>query len=414
MIGTFSFKSTSRDQARSAEMRSQGKGITLRGVTISILFAGCWALSSSLSAQQNSSSASVVERSERLRSEHRGQAAVTLLQNYLTTHAEDLGALLSLAKIRTGNHEYPAAEELLWRALNTNPNSTRANLMLGQILLEERHDPEAMDRFETVLAIDLHNAEARHGELTAVTGLAEQMRREGHPEIALKALEHARATLPDDPQLLLELGIQATELGATAEALDALAVARKLQPQDVMILYALAHAQFVAQHMADAEASFRAYLQIKPRDATAHFGLGRVLEVMQRPEEARAEFERSIKLQPVQTESYYELGDLEIKAGHYSDAERLLSKTLARDPHHGGALTDMGEICFRRKEYAQAENWLEQAVSAAPEYAQAHYYRGLVMAKLGHKDEAEQELRQATALDRKQQGPPVADTASAR
>ena len=372
-----------------------------------VVMAGCLLSAHTLEAQQGNTAASVTREAAKLRAGHHEQAAADLLQRYVTAHPDDVEVLLALAQLREDEGDTNAASELLSQALRASPNSPAANLMLGRILLDAHRDPEAMDRFETVLAIDLRSAEARRGELAAVTELAQRMRQQSHPELALKALEHAREKLPDEPQLLLDLGIQATELGAVDEALDALQAARKLQPQDAVILYAMAHAQFEAQHMADAETSFRSYLQVKPQDASAHFGLARVLEVMQRPEEARAEFQRSIDLQPVQTESYYELGDMELKAGRDAAAEALLSKTLARDPHHGGALTDMGEISFRRKEYAQAEQWLGQAVNAAPEYAQAHYYRGLALARLGRKDESELELRHATELDRKQQGPPA-------
>ena len=86
-----------------------------------------------------------------------------------------------------GEGDSAAEEELLWRALRQRPNLPRANLMLGNLLLHEHHDPEAMDRFETVLAINLRSAEARRGELAAVTELAERMRQLGHPELALKA-----------------------------------------------------------------------------------------------------------------------------------------------------------------------------------------------------------------------------------
>jgi tetratricopeptide (TPR) repeat protein len=365
-------------------------------------------------AQQTGDEPSVVRESARLRSGHHLQAAADVLQKYLAAHGDDADVLIALAQIRADEGDTEAEKDLLWRALRASPNSPPANLTLGNLLFHEHHDPEAMDRFETVLAIDLRNAAARHGELAAVTELAERMRQLGHPELALKALQHAQTKLPDDPQLLLDLGIQETELGDTSDALEAVHAARKLRPDDPTILYALAHAQFQAQQMADAEQSFRAYLKVRPNDASAHFGLGRVLEVTQQPAEARAEFQRSIELQPVQTESYYELADMELKAGHDDAAEELLRKTLARDRHHGGALTDMGEICFQRKQYDDAERWLEQALSAAPEYAPAHYYHGLVLAKLGRKDESARELREATELDRKQQGPPPTSAAAPR
>lgn len=362
----------------------------------------------SVKSQQPGDAASVIREAARLRHEQHVQPAVELLQKFLQDHGDQADVLVALAEMRASGNNAEIKKDLLWRALRASPNSTAANLMLGNLLLDEHHDPEAMDRFETVLAIDLHGTEARRGELAAVTQLAERMRQLGHPELALKALQHAETKLPDDPQLLLELGIQQTELGDAGGALEALNAAHKLLPQNPVVLYALARAQFEAQQMADAEESFRAYLRGRPNDASAHFGLGRVLELTQRTDEARAEFQRSIELQPVQTESYYELGDMELKAGHDGAAEELLRKTLTRDSHHGGALTDMGEICFRRKQYDDAERWLEQAVIEAPDYAQAHYYHGLVLAKLGRKDESARELRQATQLDRKQEGPPVA------
>ena len=88
-----------------------------------------------------------------------------------------------------------------------------------------------------------------------------------------------RDSLYDDPQLLLELGIQLNELGNAAGAVDVLKTAQKLQPDGLQISYALARAEFSKQDMAAAESGFRAYLEKRPGDPTAHFGLGRVLEL---------------------------------------------------------------------------------------------------------------------------------------
>jgi tetratricopeptide (TPR) repeat protein len=275
-------------------------------------------------------------------------------------------------------------------------------------MLEEHRDPEAMDRFETVLAIDLKDKEAREGELAAATDLAMSARRENHPDAALKVLEHARTKLPNDSKLLLDLGIQATEMGLLPEAMDSLQSARKLDASDPDILYALARLEMVEQHLQAAEADLRAYLAKRPEDASAHFGLGKVLEVAQRTTEARAEFERSIQLQPAQTESYYELGQLELEVQHDAQAAPFFQKVLARDATHGGALTGMGIIAFRSKDYAQAEQYLSRAEKTDPNYQPAHYYRGLALAHLGQKDESQRELQLAAELDRKQHGPPGA------
>ena len=281
------------------------------------------------------------------------------------------------------------------------------NLRAGQSLLSEGHDPEAMDRFESVLNVDALNAEARSGELAAATSLALSADRAGHSELALQVLEHARTKLPDDPKLLFALGSEAFQAQVLPEASEALIQARKLRPDDLDILYMLARVEIEEQHLPAAEASLRAYLAVRSGDASAHFGLGHVLAMQQRSDEARVEFQRSIDLQPVQTESYYEIGQLELDVHHDAQAGPLFRKTLERDSKHGGALTGMGILAFRNKDFSRAEGFLMAAVKAAPEYPPAHYYYGLVLLRLGKKDEADRELLRATELGHLQSLVPV-------
>jgi tetratricopeptide (TPR) repeat protein len=353
-------------------------------------------------------SAAVLRQAKLLRANHQPEAAAHVLNSFLLKKPEDADALVLLAQIRMDQGDVSTSKELLTKALATSPNSSAANITLGKLMLEEHRDPEAMDRFETVLAIDLRDKQAREGELVAATELAMSAKRENRQDAALEVLEHARTKLPDDPKLLLDLGIQATEMGVLGEAADALQTARRLDASDPDILYALGRLEMQEQHLQAAESDLRAYLVKRPEDASAHFGLGKVLEVAQRTTEARAEFERSIQLQPAQTESYYELGQLELEMQHDAQAAPLFQKVLTRDSMHGGALTGMGIIAFHSKDYAQAEQYLARAEKTAPNYQPAHYYRGLALARLGQKDESRRELQIATDLDRKQQGPPGA------
>ena len=350
----------------------------------------------------------VLRQAKLLRAHHQPEAAARVLNSFLSKSPEDADALALLAQIRLDQGDAAAAKELLTKALASSPNSPAANIALGKLMLQEHRDPEAMDRFETVLAIDLRDREAREGELAAATELAMSARREDRQDAALKVLEHARAKMPDDPKLLLDLGIQATEMGLLSEANDSLQAARKLDASNPDVLYALGRLEMQEQRLQAAEADLRSYLAKRPEDASAHFGLGKVLEVGQRTTEARGEFERSIQLQPAQTESYYELAQLELEMQHDSQAAPLFEKVLVRDATHGGALTGMGIIAFRSKDYTQAEQYLARAEQAAPSYQPAHYYRGLALARLGRKDESQHELQIAAELDRKQQGPPGA------
>jgi tetratricopeptide (TPR) repeat protein len=352
--------------------------------------------------------AQVLRQAKALRASHQTEAAIQVLNSFLSMHAEDADGLTLLAEIRVDQGDLATAKDLLTRALASAPNSLPTNDSLGKLLLEEHQDPEAMDRFETVLTLNPQDKEARAGELSAVTELAVSARQAGRPDAALLALQHARTKLLDDPKLLLELGIQNTEMGLLPDALEALQNAQTIAPNDSDVLYALSRVELEEQHMPAAEAHLRAYLVMRPNDASAHYGLGHILAMEQRSEDARAEFEHSIQLQPVQTESYYQLGQIELEYQHDSQAEPLFQKVLARDPTHGGALTGMGILAFRKKAFVEAEQYLSGAEKTMPDYQPAHYYRGLVLARLGQKEESQRELLLAVQLDRKQQGPPRA------
>jgi len=314
----------------------------------------------------------------------------------------------ALAKIQQNN--LAAARQLLIQALDSSPNYPAANDALGSILFSEHHYTEAMERFETVLATNLHDPAARKGERDAATAVALKARRSGNANGAYLSLQHAREHLPDDPTLLLDLGIQAQQMHLLLPAAEALNAALALNPGDPTTLYALARVETDQDRLPAAEQRFRAYLAARPNDASAHFGLGHVLEMQQRIDDAKAEFQRSVDLQPIQTESYFQLGQIALDAGQPEAAAPLFEKTLARDPHHGGALTGLGILAYRRKDLAAASTSLTAAIQSSPSYQPAHYYLGLTLARLGDKAGSERELKTATDLAKQQD--PHATTAA--
>lgn len=310
----------------------------------------------------------------------------------------DVPSLISQAQRQLAFSHTDQAQSLLNQALTLSPNNPTANLLLGNLLLADHHDPEAMDCFETILAVDLHNQGARQGEFTAATRLALAARNAGRPEAALAALDHASKSLPDDPTLLLDLGIQADQLRQYPIARHALESALKLRPEDPAIFYALARLETDERDLPAAEQHLRRYLALKPNDASAHFGLGHVLVMAQRIPEAKEEFQRSIALQPVQTESYYQLGQIATDLHQDAEAKTLLERVLARDANHGGSLTALGVLAFRSKHYPEARQYLDRAVKASPDYQPAHYYLGLTLARLGEASASERELNIAVDL----------------
>lgn len=295
---------------------------------------------------------------------------------------------------------------MLTHALDVSPNSIAANLALGKILLTQQRYPEAMDRFETVLAMNSRDPQARGGELDAATSLALKARGAGKQDAALLCLQHTREFLPDDATLLTDLGIQAHSMHLLVAAAESLNAALALQPGNPTALYALARVEIDQEHFASAEQHLRGYLAAHPADASAYYGLGHLFYMQQRIPEAEAEFRRSIELQPVQTESYYQLGEIRLDAHHDAEARPLFEKTLARSATHGGALTGMGILAYRAKDYISAQHYLTHAAEVSPGYQPAHYYLGLALARLGDKSASDRELSLATTLAAAEQARP--------
>ncbi len=352
---------------------------------------------------QTNDQASAAAQARILHAEGKLAEAADLLARHLATDPDDVSALVELARIRLDQSDRPAAETALTHALALSPNSPEANDLSGNLLASAARYPEAMDHFETTLAVAPADPSARAGELAAATALALQARSAGKPEAALLCLEHASQHLPGNTDLLIDAGLVAGELHLYRRADRAFTAALALDPNNPRALYAAGRIALEAGHLPEAERDLRAYLVQKPTDATAHFGLGHVLALELNDAAARPEFERSLALQPAQTESVYQLGLLAANAGDAQRAEAFFRRTLTRNPRHAGALTGIGEIAYKQHDYHAAEDALTTAIQAAPDLQPAHYYLGLTLARLGHADTSTRELDRARQLIAQQQ-----------
>ena len=239
-------------------------------------------------------------------------------------------------------------------------------------------------------------------ELAVKTAL--QQKAAGDQEGALTTLQTALEHAPRNQTLLKDLAIQALGLRRLKLADLYARRAHTLDSADLDTLYALARIEAEEDLFAASEKDFQTYLAARPNDASAHYGLAHLLQRNQEVDGAALEFRRSIALQPLQTESYYQLGQMALDAHREDEAESFFKQTLARDPEHGGSLTGLGILAYRGHKLDQARTFLKHAVLSSPDYQPAHYYLGLVLNRLGEKEEAAQELAVAKSLAELQQG----------
>ena len=279
------------------------------------------------------------------------------------------------------------------KSLKEDDPDVAALMASARTSLREQRYADAMEQFEVLLKALPKSDEARQGEVDAATTWALSEIRAQHPDRGMEILERGLQQLPTNPELLTDFGVEAMTLGQFPIAEQSLQAADSLRPHHPQTVYGLARLEIEQQRWPEAERDLQAYLKLRPQDASAFFGLGHVYAVQQRDAEARAAFEQSIHLQPTQTESFYQLGQLDLQAHQDEKAQAEYARVLGRLPTHAGALTGMGQIALRARQYARAEQLLADAEKSDPKYQTPHYFRGLALAKLGRKDEAEQEMR---------------------
>ncbi|MBV9500220.1 MAG: tetratricopeptide repeat protein [Acidobacteriaceae bacterium] len=327
-------------------------------------------------------------------------AAEAELELLLKEQPDDAVALNLLGVIRMRQKNFPEAENLFKRAIGTGRPLLGPHMNLA-VLYGSARPLDALSELEECLIIAPDNQRAKTLIRSIAKEAALQDMRAGEKDKAIAIMLKARAAMPDDPEVLYELGLVSLDSGFYADAQKCFERVLQIRPGNNEARYGLARAYLNENLAEQAEHAMRQYLTAKPDDASAQYGLGYILVAEQKLDEARAAFEKSLALQPGQTESLFQLGEIDVEQGQTGRARDRFAQVLARDPHHAGALTEIGIMAFRASDYSKAKNDLEQAVAAAPSYQKAHYFYALTLAKMGDKEQANREFDISAQLQKK-------------
>lgn len=284
---------------------------------------------------------------------------------------------------------------------------------------------QRLDR-EVMAGLDRRYYAERDRNLGKVLGWA------GKIEEARAPLERAVEVIPDDPDLLLNLGILDQKSGRFGTAAERLARAVELQPAN-----AVAHFNLGVVHgrRGDFEAgiaALREALRLRPDYPEASFNLA-VLEreaghaegaltlldqaLTERPEaveihrarattllrlerlaEAEEALARATELAPHDAENHYQRAVLAARRGDLDAAERAHREALTLDPGHTLALNDLGILRARRGDLVAGLELLDRALALDPTYAEAHLNRGVILDQLGRGDQALAAITRAAEL----------------
>jgi len=287
-------------------------------------------------------------------------------------------------------NDFPAAETLLKKAIDKDPNNYQAWFDLGFVLNRLARTDESIaayrksvaakpDVFESNLNLGLMLVRANNPEAEQFLRAATTLKPTAHPEEgqarawlalahllenkrpddAFQAYRKASELTPKDPEPRLSAGLlherQKEFSAAEAEYKQVLT----LDPRSTEAAIGLTNLYMKSGRLGEAEPTLRRLAVERPDDAGIHLQLGRVLAAQGKNEEAITEMQTALKLSPNDADAQRELADLYAKTGKNDQAETAYRTLLTTHPNDAELHRGLGQALLRQKKFpeAQQEFW---------------------------------------------------------
>jgi tetratricopeptide (TPR) repeat protein len=262
-----------------------------------------------------------------------------------------------MANERTGDHK--GAERLYRRGLTIEPNNVDILNSLGWTLFQDGRSAEAVAELRHALKLDADYIKAHNNIALALVELGQLDEAAAHWK---KSLE-----LEPQPEIYSDYGFTMARLG---------------RPQDALAAYEKA-------------------LELDPNCASAHFNLGVVSIQAGKFDEAESHYRAALRARP-NAETYNGLGFVLVAQGRFDEAVDQFKKAIEVNPEYAPAYNNLAETLAKQGKLDDAAFYYDASLKQRPS-ASVHTELGIVLRKLGRREDAAEEFRAALALDPGQQ-----------
>lgn len=181
---------------------------------------------------------------------------------------------------------------------------------------------------------------------------------------AEEAFERAFESMPEEPELLRNLGIVYQKQHKYALAIEKYSALARLRPGDAEVHFQLGKCYQGLGAWTDAARSFETALEISPGDGKSHYNLALSLRALGRYQEERDELEAAFKVEPGIPGIAVLLGSVYAREGRLKEAIEMFETALEIEPGVGST------------HYHLASSY---AARAQPERALEHFRRAKVL-----------------------------------
>jgi predicted TPR repeat methyltransferase len=331
---------------------------------------------------------------------------------------------LGLALNSMGNMD--DAMDAFQTALAINAENPETYNMMGKVLKAKGKTSEAIVAFRQAVELDPEYIDACHnlgGELLKQNQpeeaifvfkqlldhkphMVETLNRLGKALLFLDRIPEAIKTFkkciqadPENAQAYQNLGAAFELAGNQNKAADAFQKAILFAPDSAEAHHRFGNYLLARKKMAEALVEFEKALKKRPEFPEAYNSLGIALKSEGRLEEAIDAYKKSIELNPNHPQTFNNLAVALNAAGKNQEAFEAYRTAISLEPNNPYVFQNIGILLKTQGKLQEALMAFQQAVTLFPEYADAYHNIGSILIEMGRTDQALLALQKAAQID---------------
>jgi tetratricopeptide (TPR) repeat protein len=313
--------------------------------------------------------------------------AVDRLQETLQKFPARLQTSVELARLKLGQKDLGAAEQILKQAVASDPQSAAAELALGQLYMLANQPAKAEPELRKAIQLDpkkgaalmglaaiqaasnrMDEAEQTYRQAATVPGAefkpvhALFLYRTGKRDAALAEFEKLAKQNPNDRNARSRLFAAYAAMGKTQAAQDLLAAALKKNPKDTDALYERAGLLLRDGNAADAEKDLKEVLRFKPDFAEAHMAMAEIYRTQKLAGDERQEYDQALRINPRLLSARLALAQSYTASREAKSALDVLDHTPAQQKQTLGVITERNWALLAAGETKELRSSLDQVL----------------------------------------------------
>jgi tetratricopeptide (TPR) repeat protein len=314
---------------------------------------------------------------------NRAKEAVALLEPYAEKRQPSVKHRLAAAIAASGDRA--RAHRLLDELLKADPRDAQAQLLKGQLLLDDGRSDDALSSVRSAVEIEPTSVAAQFA-------LGKVYAARGDLPGAEKAFTEAVKLNPRAAAAQVELSRLQLASARPQDSIESAKAAVIAQPQNIDARIALVRGWLAAKELARADQEIEKLLAARPQDPRIHVLSGVMASARLQPAQAHQAFDRALAIDKRSVEALAGHIALDLGAKDFTSARKRIDARLADGAADPEVLVLAARTYAAMKDLMAAEEVLRRAIESSPSLLPAYAMLGQLYVSQRRLEEARKEF----------------------